>query len=218
MYPSKISTGIKQKADSGLHCEERQLLVTNTQSRTLSQHHHSYKSRAAAEFCGVFTGAMKTLGAACDFFLSKVLGKLWYVFCKGEKMYLKEQILSQQPHRNRSTTLSMSRARSYHACSCKRSCWHRDIWHVGTVLCSPVCLSLLMCWSQTSRSWSVTPTELNLWWCFLSRLTDGNEYLFQAKDDVSVVFLQFVTVLPVLLYHGEKQLLRAGVHLCVGDV
>lgn len=91
------------------------------------------------------------------------------------------------------------------------------IWHVGTVLCSPVCLWLLTCWSQTSRSWSsVTTTELNLWWCFLSRLTDGNEYLFQAKDDVSVVFLPFITVLSVLLYHGEKQLLRAGVHSVCG--
>lgn len=66
------------------------------------------------------------------------------------------------------------------------------IWHMGTVLCSPVCLGPLMCWSRISRSWtSVTTTELNLWWCFLSRLTDGNEYLFQAKDDVSVFFLRF---------------------------
>lgn len=65
---SKISAGVKQKADSGLHCEERQLLITNTQSRTLSQHHHICKSRAAADFCRIFTGARKTLGAACDFF------------------------------------------------------------------------------------------------------------------------------------------------------
>lgn len=73
-----------------------------------------------------------------------------------------------------------------------------------------------MCWSQTSRSWStVTTPGLNLWWCFLSRLTDGNEYLFQAKDDVSVFFLFCYCTLCAAV-HGEKQLLRAAVHSVCG--
>lgn len=95
--------------------------------------------------------------------------------------------------------------------------YNGDCWEHLAHVHGPVCLGLLMCWSQTSRSWNtVTTPGLNFWWCFLSRLTDGNEYLFQAKDDVSVFFLRFITVLSVLLYHGEKQVLRAGVHSVCG--
>lgn len=38
-------------------------------------------------------------------------------------MYLKEQTLSQQPHGNTSSILSMSRAQSYHMCGCSRGWW-----------------------------------------------------------------------------------------------
>lgn len=116
---SKISTGITQKGDSGLHCEERQLLITNTQSRTSRQHHHSYKSRAAAQFCRISQEPWKLWVLPVTFFFWKYWVNFDNVFCKGEKMYLKVQILGQQPHGNTSTTLNMSRAQSYHVHGCK---------------------------------------------------------------------------------------------------
>lgn len=48
---SKISTATKQKGDSGLKCEKRQLLINNTQYSIVRHHHSSYDSRVAAEFC-----------------------------------------------------------------------------------------------------------------------------------------------------------------------
>lgn len=59
-------------------------------------------------------------------------------------MHLKEQILSQQPHKNMSTTLRMSRAQSYRVSGCNRGCWgHLARGHCPVQSCVPLAAHVL---------------------------------------------------------------------------